>query len=91
MHLQHILMGGKLFKTSEVARVSRVGELPAHPGNQNEDKYEEKLLKIKIIDRNLRKYENIELLPIRDCEAGYAAPRHCLKLLFLFTKSRYIL
>ena len=56
---------------SGVARASPGGRLP-HQEGQNEDKNEERLREKTKKTFKLRKMRRVELLPTRDCEAGYA-------------------
>ena len=59
------------FEISGVARAFPGGQL-AHPEGQNKEENEKRLRKSK---KNLSKFEEkmrkVELLPTRDCEAGY--------------------
>ena len=48
------------------------GRRLAHPEGQNKEENENSLSKVRKLDPNLRKkMRKVELLPTRDCEAGY--------------------
>ena len=58
--------------TSGVARAFPGGRV-AHPEGQNEEENAKNLRKNR---KNLSKFEEVELLPTRDCEAGYGLEVH---------------